>query len=235
VRGRDAAADPAAIRGGAPPECPLCGAASVRPFATAHGRRFLDCSLCGLVHVAPADRPTDAAAAAHYATHHNDPSDPGYRAFLDRLAAPLAERLPPGARGLDFGSGPGPTLSLLLRERGFHVALYDPLFAPDREVLDHTYDFITCSETAEHFFEPAIEFEVVFALLRPGGWLGLMTEVLTPGRIFESWRYARDPTHVCFYRPATMEWIANRFAWEMESPRENVYLFRKREGETTLT
>jgi hypothetical protein len=32
---------------------------------------------------------------------------------------------------------------------------------------------------------------------------------------------------VCFYRPGTMEWIAERFGWALEVPRPSVALFRK--------
>jgi Methyltransferase domain len=207
--------------------CPLCRSADVRPFARAHGRRYFGCDVCGLVFMAPADRPDAAAERAHYATHENDPAEAGYRAFLARLAAPLAERLPPGAHGLDYGSGPGPALAMMLRERGFAVEIYDPFFAPDASVLARSYDFVTCTETAEHFFSPADEFSRLNAMLRPGGWLGVMTEVLDDGRAFGEWRYARDPTHVCFYRPRTLEWIAARHGWALERPHRNVALFRK--------
>jgi hypothetical protein len=52
--------------------------------------------------------------------------------------------------------------------------------------------------------------------LRPGGWLGMMTEILGDDAGFPGWRYARDPTHVCFYRPETFRWIARRYGWELE-------------------
>ena len=58
-------------------------------------------------------------------------NDAGYRRFLSKLADPLMARLAPGARGLDYGCGPGPALAAMLREAGHEVALYDPFFAPD--------------------------------------------------------------------------------------------------------
>jgi hypothetical protein len=207
--------------------CVLCGSEALDRFAHVHGRGYLDCGRCGLIQMAVADRPDRRTERAHYGTHENDPGDEGYRAFLRRLADPLAARLPAGAEGLDYGSGPGPTLSLMLAERGFAMAIYDPFFAPDRGVLSRTYDFITCTETAEHFFRPGREFERLDGLLRPGGWLGLMTELYEEGRPFREWRYARDPTHVSLYRRRTMDWIADRFGWELEVPGWNVVLFRK--------
>lgn len=210
--------------------CPLCAAPDPSPFAEAHGRTYYECGRCRLLAMAPADRPSAAEERARYETHQNDPADPGYRGFLNRLAAPLIERLPAGAEGLDYGSGPGPTLSLILDKAGHPTAIYDPFFAPDRSPLDRTYEFITCTETAEHFHAPGEEFTRLNALLRPGGWLGLMTEVWDASQPFESWWYARDATHVCFYSANTLLWIGRRFGWEMERPHRNVALFRKPEG-----
>lgn len=207
--------------------CPLCGTGGTAAFARVGDDRYHRCDRCALVFVDPSGRLDAERERERYETHENDPGDPRYRAFLDRLAVPLVERLDPGARGLDYGSGPGPTLSVMLGERGFPTDIYDPFFAPDTKVLDGAYDFVTCTETAEHFFEPGREFARFDALLRPGGWLGLMTGLLTEDIDFETWWYVRDPTHVAFYAPATLRWIADRFAWHLETPAENVALFRK--------
>lgn len=213
------------------PPCPLCRSADVRPHAERRGSRYNRCGVCRLVYLDPVQRPAAEAERAHYGTHENDPDDPGYRAFLARLADPLAERLAPGAEGLDYGSGPGPALSRMMAERGFAMRDYDPFFAPDAEALRRTYDFVACSETAEHFHAPAAEFARLHGLLRPGGWLGVMTEMLDDARDFANWRYARDPTHVCFYHVDTMRWIADAHGWRMETPARNVVLFRKPAGE----
>lgn len=162
----------------------------------------------------------------HYRTHENDALDARYRAFLARLTDPLVERLPPGAEGLDFGCGPGPALAKMLEERGFRVALYDPFFTPDTSVLGRTYDFVTCTEVIEHFHYPAEEFARLAGLLRSGGWLGVMTEMPKEDPDLPRWRYARDPTHVCFYRPETMVWIAETYGWRLELPRPDVALFQ---------
>jgi SAM-dependent methyltransferase len=208
--------------------CPLCRADGSTPLAQVQGRRYFRCPKCALTFIDPGQRPSPDEERAHYDTHQNDPDDPRYRAFLARLAAPLAERLMNGAVGLDYGSGPGPALAAMLEERGFRMALYDPFFAPDRSALvATTYDFITCTETAEHFFDPGSEFKRLDAILRPGGWLGVMTQVLDEGRRLTDWRYARDPTHVCFYAPETLAWIAGAFGWSLERPERDVALFRK--------
>ena len=60
-------------------------------------------------------------------------------------------RLLPKSQGLDYGCGPGPALAHMLREAGHDVALFDPFFAPDPAPFNRTYDFVTCTEVAEHF------------------------------------------------------------------------------------
>ncbi|MEI4850515.1 class I SAM-dependent methyltransferase, partial [Klebsiella pneumoniae] len=83
--------------------------------------------------------------------------------------------LGPGARGLDFGCGPGPALATMLREAGMDMALFDPFFYPQASVLERQYDFITCTEVVEHLHRPAEVFRQLDRLLAPGGWLGVMT------------------------------------------------------------
>jgi SAM-dependent methyltransferase len=210
-----------------PLACPLCGARSVSEYAHVHGRDYLLCPVCRLTFLSPGQRLASDEEHARYALHRNDPADAGYRAFLDRLATPLAARLPAGAEGLDYGSGPGPALAVMLEERGFVMRIFDPFFANEAAVLERVYDFITCTETVEHFFEPAAEFRRFDRLLRPGGWLAIMTELRREERSFAEWWYVRDPTHVCFYQQATFEWIAAAFGWTLDFPHPNVPLFRK--------
>jgi hypothetical protein len=196
--------------------------------AQAHDRTWNDCETCGLVSVDRGELPTPAAERARYETHENDPADPGYRAFLDRVATPLIDRLDPGMKGLDVGSGPGPTLSVMLTERGFPTAIWDPFFAPERAPLEKTWDFVTCTETVEHFHEPARDWSRLFGLVRPGGWLAVMTEPLGEEPLDEWW-YARDPTHVSLYRWETLEWIAERWGVGLERPDRTVALFHRSE------
>ena len=207
--------------------CPVCLEAAPRSFMHVDGRDYWRCDACEATFVPPEQWPTVANERAEYLLHHNDADDPGYLRFLSRLAAPLLQRLPPGAEGLDHGCGPGPALAAMLRAAGHRVALYDPFFAPDAAVLVRRYDFITCTEVVEHFHFPAAEFARFDRLLRPGGWLGVMTCFQTDDARFAAWHYRRDPTHVVFYREATFRRIAQRFGWRCEIPCKDVVLLHK--------
>ena len=207
--------------------CCLCHADRCRFFITVEDRRYFRCDACLVTFLDPAQLPSAEFERSRYLLHRNDPGDQAYRAFLNRLAGPLLERLPPGSRGLDYGCGPGPALAEMLREAGHEVALYDPFFQPHQGVLAETYDFVTCTETAEHFHHPDEEFRRIDGLLKPGGLLGLMTIFQTDDGRFEQWHYRRDPTHVVFYRAETFLHLADRYDWDCEFPAENVAIMYK--------
>lgn len=191
-------------------QCPLCSAAAAAPFHADRRRSYLRCETCSLVFVPPAFFLSRQAERAEYDLHRNDVDDPGYRAFLARLAEPLLARLPPASRGLDFGCGPGPALAHMLREAGHEVALYDSFYVPATDVLDSRYDFICATEVVEHLHAPGRELARLWSLLVPGGWLAIMTKLVRDRAAFSGWHYKNDPTHVCFFSEQTWQWWARR-------------------------
>ena len=207
--------------------CPVCRHDRCRFFMSVAGRDYWRCPQCHATWLDPAQRLPNEQEKAEYDQHRNEVGDPGYRGFLSRLANELTPRLAPGARGLDFGCGPGPALVAMLREQGFDAQGFDPFYAPDSQLLARRYDFITCTEVVEHLHVPAAVFEQLDALLEPGGWLGVMTCFQTDDERFAGWHYRRDPTHVVFYREATMHWLARSLGWSCIVPRKDVALFRK--------
>lgn len=162
-----------------------------------------------------------------YDLHENDPADPRYREFLRQIFEPMAEKLSPGLHGLDYGSGPGPTLHLMFEEAGFKMNIYDPFYQPDSTVLAQSYDFIVTTETAEHFFHPAEEYDRLWKLLHPGGMLGVMTKQLRDPSTFHSWHYRKDDTHVVFYQIKTFEWLSKKYDAILEVISDRVILMHK--------
>lgn len=211
----------------APARCPVCRAGGPLPFLSIDGRDYWRCAVCQARFLDPRQRLSPEDEHAHYLHHENDPDDPRYRRFLAKLAEPLLERLSPGLSGLDYGCGPGPALAAMLREAGHRVDLYDPFFAPSTQPLDRTYDFITCTEVVEHFHDPADEFDRLDRMLSPGGWLGIMTCFQTEDERFANWHYRHDPTHVVFYREATLRCVAGQRGWTCEIPTKDVALMRR--------
>lgn len=117
-----------------------------------------------------------------YDLHQNSPYDQGYRRFLHCIFIPMRNLLAPGSRGLDFGSGPWPTVSIMFEEIGHSMAIYDHFYARNPSALEKQYDFITATEVVEHLHNPQNELDRLWACLKPGGRLGIMTKPLLIAR-----------------------------------------------------
>lgn len=210
------------------PNCPLCLTAIDRraALASSDGRRFQHCQHCRVISAVNGCELTAKQCLAHYQTHQNGPHNAGYVQFLQRLATPLRNYLTPLARGLDFGCGPGPTLAGLLLGDGRRCDNYDPLFFPTPPA--GPYDFITVTECCEHFEHPRREFKKIATLLRPGGYLGVMTELYVQLDHFDHWYYTRDPTHISFYHPDSFAFICTEFGFhQLWSDHQRVIILRK--------
>ena len=194
------------------PNCPLCYSRDICRYFEDPKRTYYQCERCQLVFVAARDHISRIDERAVYDLHTNSPADLGYRTFLNRLAEPLKQRLSPFSRGLDFGSGPGPTLSLMLKESGHSMRLYDSHYASDKSALCGSYDFITATEVVEHLAAPGAELQRLWDLLVPGGWLAVMTKLVIDRARFSHWHYRRDPTHISFFCRYTWDYMARQWA-----------------------
>ena len=190
-------------------------------------RCYWRCPECLATFLQPDQRPDRQAEKTEYDRHQNAVDDAGYRAFLAPAADCVCEHLAAGSKILDYGCGPGPALATMLREFGYRVSLYDPIYRPDTTVLTGAYDAITCTEVVEHFHDPAAEFDRLNTLLRPGGWLIVMTRFQTEDARFARWHYRRDPTHVVFYRPQTFGMLGDHMGWAVECRSPQLALMRK--------
>ena len=207
--------------------CPLCHSSALLDYYQDKRRAYLQCQKCELVYVDPEKRLDAKAEKAHYDLHENDPNDDGYRNFLSRIADPMLERIEPSSVGLDFGCGPGPTLSLMLEEQGHNMSLYDLYYYPNSEVLVRTYDFVTATEVIEHLYHPDKVWQQWLNLVKPGGWIGLMTKMVIDVEAFAKWHYKNDPTHVVFFSRNTFKYLAERDKLKLEFVGNDVILLRK--------
>ena len=184
--------------------------------------------MCDLICVERSARLDPHDEKLRYDLHENNPADPNYRNFLDTLALPLLTRLgPPPLRGLNCGSGPGPTLAIMLTEQGYTMRVYDHYYAPNPHILEETYDFVTCTETFEHFFTPHREWNLLVSLVTPAGWLGVMTLFHLPLDEFPTWHYINDLTHVSFFSRQTFSFLAQRDRLCVEIIGDNEILVQK--------
>jgi SAM-dependent methyltransferase len=208
------------------PCCPLCDS-SADQYHQDKRRAYFQCANCRLVFVSPDAFLTAEEEKSIYDLHQNSPGDEGYRTFLSRMCRPITERLPTGSRGLDFGCGPGPTLSVMFEEFGYPMALYDSFYAPDKSALAKEYDFVTATEVVEHLRNPAQSLDRMWRCVKPGGYLGIMTKLVIDRDAFANWHYKNDDTHICFYSRETFGWLAREWRTEPVFVGKDVTIFRK--------
>ncbi len=207
--------------------CPLCGEHHIEPWWQDKYREYLRCQNCQLVFVPKAWHLSQEEEKACYDLHENTGDDPGYRRFLSRIYEPVVACVPPPAEGLDFGCGPGPVLAEMFAESGYSMKVFDIYYANNPDVLGQSYDFITSSEVVEHLGNPKGVLDQLLAMVRPGGFLALMTKLVKDREAFKTWHYIRDRTHISFFSRETFAWFAERNGCEMEVIGNDVVLLRK--------
>ena len=205
--------------------CPLCQNPQTSFFSEGENRIYHHCPECDLVFVPSSYFVSEQEEQAKYDNHQNSIANEGYVNFLNRLLVPLQDYLPEGARGLDFGCGPGPTLHLLMEQQGYQMEIYDYFYARNPEVFTKKYDFITSTEVIEHLHHPLEELERLWDCLHEEGLLGLMTAFRVDA--FSQWYYKRDLTHIHFFTPETFAWIADYLNAKLIIPQSGVVILKK--------
>ena len=67
---------------------------------------------------------------------------------------------------------------------------------------------------------------LLLEMLKPAGWLGIMTRLVTDEVDFTQWYYKNDPTHVSFFSRETFRYLAERDKLKVEFIGDNVILLR---------
>ncbi len=194
-------------------KCPLCQATDriQTLYTNEKAQVFKECHSCGLIFRLAEHHMTLDAEKARYELHENNPQDLNYQEFLKPVVEAVLARRSISDQGMDFGCGPSSVISYLLKKQSYQVVDYDPFFHPDEKLLLTKYDYITCTEVVEHFAKPAVEFEKLRGLLKPGGMLIIKTSLTDDINDFSSWYYQRDPAHVSFYNLPSLNYIKDHY------------------------
>lgn len=213
----------------APQSCPVCAGGECKGVTIVYGYPIFECSKCGVGFVWP--QPDATLLGEYYRRHYWESylgeSAPLYerediREHILRPQLKLAMRLlgrRSGARILDVGAGDGSMLRMF-RDAGFNDARglefsdevaehakrvngVEVTAVPDfRRFEEDGFDLITLWAVIEHLPSPAEYVRHAGRLLRPGGWLLLMTGDNSSlfARIqgsFDMWMY--PPEHLFFF------------------------------------
>ncbi|MBX3042324.1 MAG: class I SAM-dependent methyltransferase [Candidatus Kapabacteria bacterium] len=164
---------------------------------------------------------------AYYKLHNNDVNDFGYRNFTSPVTNTVLEKFNSTHLGLDYGCGTGPVISKMLGDAGYKVILYDPFFFSNDDYLNHKYDYIFSCEVFEHFHQPAYEIEKLLNLLKPDGYLIIMTLLFDMSSDFKTWFYRNDPTHVFIYTKKTIHFIAKKYNLRIDKLEDRIIVLQK--------
>jgi SAM-dependent methyltransferase len=215
--------------------CLVCGSHDIRDRLSVNGYQVVCCNGCGFQFVHPL--PTPDALARYY--------DQSYTVAFERYAHNTArnvgriadlERWQPGrGRLLEVGASYGHSLAAA-RARGWQVAGVElspgashyaraqlglAVFAADlldAPFAERSFDAAMMWHVLEHTHDPAAQIARLFALLRPGGVLGLRVPNASSfgARVAgHSWPWMCPPAHLWFFSPATLPRLLMRQGFEV--------------------
>ena len=176
-------------------------------------RKFLHCQACLFTSLDPQHFLNIEDEKARYELHENTIDNEGYVKMFEEFIAYAISPFQVN-KVLDYGSGPEPVLTELLKRKGYQAESYDPFYAQN-SFTANSFEMIVSTEVFEHFFDPLKEIEKVLSLLKTGGYLSIMTRFNPGPREFENWFYKNDPTHVSFYALETFEFLAQKYKLEI--------------------
>ena len=191
-------------------QCKLCNNPVIRINDTRNNWEFFHCEKCEFIFKNSSDFVSSEDELKQYNNHNNTIDSPGYVEMFEKfIDATFVSYIDEITDVLEFGSGPGPVFSQLLKQRGLNVDIYDKYFSPKKVYECKKYDLITSTEVIEHIEDPKEIFEFFASHIKSGGYLALMTQFHTnDAQDFQKWWYKNDPTHICFFRPKTFETLA---------------------------
>jgi len=197
--------------------CLICDAKSLMIKDDKNGWEFFHCKRCEFIFKNPADYVDATDELKQYKNHNNTRESRGYVEMFEKfIKDTFEEYLEDIDKVLEFGSGPGPVLSELLKERGLKVDIYDKYFSPKEVYKGKKYDLITSTEVIEHIDNPVKIFDFFASHVKKDAYLALMTQFHTnDAEEFKKWWYKNDPTHICFFRPKTFEVLASMSGFEV--------------------
>jgi hypothetical protein len=200
-------------------------------------RSFFRCGDCGFSFLHPDFLPSEETALNRYKLHHNDDDSKGYHHYLSKIieralfyAGNPKTTYPACCRVIDWGSGPNPLASQIMRDLGLTVFSWDPHFSDAETPKKAFYDLGICIEVAEHFINPQKDFSAFFETLKPGAFAVMHTHLAPEDDdAFLRWWYTEDITHVSFYSKRSLEILGEIHSYELITIEKNKLAVFKKE------
>jgi len=204
-------------------KCKICNSNTYIIYDEQFDMDYHRCEKCAFIYEDPKHHIDLSNEKAEYDTHNNSIEDEGYVNMFKRFMDAF-EPFVSGQSVLEYGSGPEPVFSQVLRQSDYQVTSYDPFYLPDLSYLCKSYDLITSTEVFEHFVEPMTEVEKLVGLLNEGGILAVMTQFPKDDEHFKKWWYRRDKTHISFFTIESFKYIAEIYGLKVVYHNDKDYM-----------
>lgn len=191
-------------------KCKLCNN-HMKFFSTTRNRDYYRCPNCDSIQLHENYHLEKNSEKQRYENHNNDVFDRRYQEFVSPITNYVFKHFYPNHIGLDYGAGPGPVISKILKDHHYQIKQYDPFFHDNSELLKQTYDYIIACEVIEHFNYPNKEFSLLKKSLNNNGSLIIMTHIYKNEIDFDKWYYKNDETHIIFYTEKTLNYIKKTY------------------------
>lgn len=191
-------------------KCKICHTQTVSFEDTQQKKAYLHCLACELIFLDKNFYVNLEDEKKQYGHHNNSFEESGYVEMFERFLDYFWEELNPKT-ALDFGCGPGPVLCEIMKKRGAATECYDKFYQTKEVYKNKKYDLITSTEVFEHLANPKETLEHLANHLAPNGVIAIMTLFHTNKQDeFLKWWYRRDPTHITFFTPKSIEVMAKK-------------------------
>ncbi len=211
-------------------ECPLCLNNTFQlNKITIKTRQYNFCSNCRLIQLGRKFLISQRKEKERYLLHNNSITNKGYVDYLNRIFNEYIEPyFKAGDSILDFGSGPEPVLSKLLKKHGYkNIYIYDKYFTEDKSVLNKKYSGIIVVEVIEHIFEIRDIIKKLISMLNLNGIL-IIHSLFHDNINFKNWWYAKDITHITFLSIDTIKKISEIFNLEIIKYSDTAAILKKK-------
>lgn len=196
--------------------CVICGSKTKSFKHPRFQMLFHECPVCLLITKDESNHISESEELSIYLRHENSLDNHGYVNYLMNFIEQGVLPYKTYGEVLDFGSGPEPVLAHLLTSHGFKVDCYDYYFAREKVYEHKQYDLMTCTEVIEHIKDPLKTFELFHQHIKKDGILSLMTLFYPKDKdVFFDWFYIRDHSHISFFAPETMMYLASKTGFEL--------------------
>ena len=190
-------------------KCTICNNKVISFEDIEQKKTFFHCLYCELIFLDKKFYVSFEDEKKQYDYHENSLENEGYVKMFDDFLDYTLEGLHVKSV-LDFGSGPTPVLAELLKRRGLLVEHFDKFYQPKEVYKDKKYDLITSTEVFEHLENPKKILKFLANHLNPDGIIVIMTLFHSnKTEDFLKWWYRRDPTHITFFTPKSIEVMAS--------------------------